>query len=103
MEARELALELALELGREPSGTRDTARDVMIRASSDMSDVALDVGGFFPNCPLGSRGWEAEGCGFLILSSMYALADTPGSTNVSNTNLSMRLPAQARWMGYGGS
>ena len=56
IEASELALELARELGREPGGTRAMARDVRSRASSDTSDAALDVVGFFPNCPLESRG-----------------------------------------------
>ena len=56
IEASELALELARELGREPCGTRDIARDVRSRASSETSDAALDVAGFFPNCPLESRG-----------------------------------------------
>ena len=56
IEASELALELARELGREPCGTRDIARDVRSRASSDTSEATLDVAGFFPNCPLESRG-----------------------------------------------
>ena len=56
IEASELALELARELGREPCGIRDIARDVRSRASSETSDAALDVAGFFPNCPLESRG-----------------------------------------------
>ena len=56
IDASELALELARELGREPYVIRDIARDVRSRASSDTSDAALDVVGFFPNCPLESRG-----------------------------------------------
>ena len=56
IDASELALELARELGREPCGIRDIARDVRSRASSDTSEATLDVAGFFPNCPLESRG-----------------------------------------------
>ena len=56
IEASELALELAHELGREPCGIRDIARDVRSRASSETSDAALDVVGFLTNCPLESRG-----------------------------------------------
>ena len=55
IEASELALELARELGREPSGTRAMDRDVRSRASSDTSEATLDVAGFFPNFPLESR------------------------------------------------
>ena len=60
IEASELALELARELGRELADTRPKAPDVRSRASSEMSDGALDVGGFLANCPLELRGCVAE-------------------------------------------
>ena len=60
IDARELALELAREFGRQLAGTRANALDVRSRASSEMSDGALDVGIQLANCPLGSRGCIAE-------------------------------------------
>ena len=52
IDTRELALELALELGREAHGNLLMARDVISRASSETSDAALDGGIFSPAASL---------------------------------------------------
>ena len=103
MDARELALDDARELGRELAGKRLMALDVRSRASSETSEAALDGGIFCANRPLESRGRDAGSWLFLILSSADMLADTPRIVDISNTNLSMGLPSHARWVGYVGS
>ena len=103
MDARELALDDARELGRELAGKRLMALDVRSRASSETSEAALDGGIFCANRPLESRGRDAGSWLFLILSSADMLADTPRRMNdISNQqHICPRPPSRAQLMSYG--